>query len=125
MITTGSGMEIPAINNKYMELCAECGKAVKRIGLSGIPALKEYLEKCNRHIEIIEDRWKWQQKVRVADALRHIQLRYYGITRLVPETVHLKAVERLEAELKKQYPSLDTEIVVPNQIRLMLILASQ
>jgi ubiquinone/menaquinone biosynthesis C-methylase UbiE len=124
MIATGTGMEIPDVNNKYRELCTECGKPARPIGLPGLPALREYLKNYSRRVEIIENRWKWTQKVCVAEALRHVKLRYYGMTRLVPEAIHLKAVDRLEKELKKQYGPLETEVEVPNQMRLKLVLPS-
>ncbi|OGO18015.1 MAG: hypothetical protein A2Z15_08310 [Chloroflexi bacterium RBG_16_50_11] len=121
MIATGAGMEVPAINDRYRELCAECGHSANHIGLPGIPVLQEYLKNFGRHTEIIENRWQWTQKVRIDEAFRHIKLRYYGMTRLVPKAIHLKAVRKLESELRKQYGTLETELEVPNQMRLFLI----
>jgi ubiquinone/menaquinone biosynthesis C-methylase UbiE len=121
LIATGAGLEVPAINVRYRELCAECGRPAKSIGLPGIPAFQEYLKKLDRKTEIIENRWKWTQKVYISDAFQHIKLRYYGMTRLVPKTIHSKVVKKLELELKNQYSTLDTVVEVPNQMRLMLV----
>lgn len=121
MIATGAGMEVPSINDRYRELCAECGRPAKPIGLPGIPTLQEYLKNLGRHMEIIENRWQWTQEVRIEEAFRHIKLRYYGMTRLVPKTLHMKVVRKLELELRKQYGSLDTVAEVTNQIKLMLV----
>ena len=121
MIGTGAGREITALNDRYRELCADCGQPARPIGMPGIPALREYLKKSGRHIEAIEDRWKWTKKVRVEEAFRHIKLRYYGMTRLVPEEIHLKVIGKLEAELKQKYGDLEREVEVPNQMKLFLV----
>jgi hypothetical protein len=44
-----------------------------------------------------------------------------GLTRLVPQAIHLKVVRKLKRELLKEYGTLDTEVAVPNQMRLLLI----
>jgi len=120
MIATGAGKEVISINERYRQLCAECGHPAKPIGMPGLPELKEYLKGFGRSMEIIEN-WQWTKKVRIDEAFRHIKLRYYGMTRLVPRTVHLKVVKKLKTELRQQYGVLETEVEVPNRMRLILI----
>jgi ubiquinone/menaquinone biosynthesis C-methylase UbiE len=119
--TTGAGLEIPAINDRYRELCAEFGHPSRLIGMTGFPEFNEYLQSLGRQVELIENRWQWTKKNRVDDAFRHIKLRYYGMTRLVPGEIHLNVVRKLERELLEQYGALDTEVEVPSQMRLVFI----
>jgi ubiquinone/menaquinone biosynthesis C-methylase UbiE len=121
MLFTGSGDEIPAIKDRYREICVESGYSARHIGLTGSAELKDYLAALGRHIETIENRWRWTQRIRVNEALSHMRSHYYSFTNLVPETVHLEAVERLKCELEKQYGNLSTEVEVSNQVSMILI----
>jgi len=47
--------------------------------------------------------------------------RSYSFTTLAPEEVHLKAIEKLEAELQKQHGNLNSEVEIANQIYLIFI----
>lgn len=120
-LTTGAGTEIPSVNNRYRELCAEWGQPAKNIGMPGLPELKEYVAVFGRKMEIIENRWQWTTQTNIGQALAHIELRHYAMTRLVPESIHDKAVKKLKEELLKQYGTLDTTVESPNQMRLVFI----
>lgn len=120
-LTTGTGLEIPAINDRYRAICAEYGHPAKPVGLPHLSELKEYFKNLERQVEFIENRWQWTTTTRVDEEFHRIRLRYYGLTRLVPRAIHLKVVRKLKRELLKEYGTLDTEVTVPNQIRLLLI----
>jgi SAM-dependent methyltransferase len=121
VMVTGGGREIPWIQDKYRELCAVGGHPAKHIGLSGWPELQKYVLECGRCVEIIENRWQWTRKSRIDEALHHIGLRYYGMTRLVSEAVHLAVMQKLEPEVREKFGTLDTEVEIPQQVRLMII----
>jgi SAM-dependent methyltransferase len=119
---TGSGDEVPAIKDRYRELCAGSGHSASQIGLStNDDEFRSFLAAFDRRIETIENKWKWTQRIRVDESLRHIRSHYYSFTNLVPDSVHLEVVEKLERELQKQYGNLSVEVEVPNQMRLFLI----
>jgi ubiquinone/menaquinone biosynthesis C-methylase UbiE len=120
LMYTGGGKEIPWVQDKYRELCTACGNPATHIGVSGLPELLEYLKNTGRHIETIENRWQWTRRSRVSEALENIKQRYYGMTRLVSEDIHRSVIEKLEAEVPKKYGSMDVEVEVPHQIRLMI-----
>jgi ubiquinone/menaquinone biosynthesis C-methylase UbiE len=121
IMVTGSGKEIPWVQDKYRELCAAAGHPAVHLGVSGWPEIKEYVLACGRHVEIVEDRWKWTRQSSVAEAFRNIQLRHYGMTRLVSEEVHLDVIKKLEPEVLKKYSTLEAVVDVPHQVRLMII----
>jgi ubiquinone/menaquinone biosynthesis C-methylase UbiE len=121
---TGSGDEIPVIKDRYREICAESGHSARHIGLSDNAELQNYLAALGRHIESIQNKWRWTQRIRIDEALSHIRSHYYSFTNLVPDAVHLEAVEKLEHEVQKQYSNLSTEVEVPNQLNIVLILLS-
>ena len=54
-------------------------------------------------------------------ALGYLRARAYSFTTVAPDEVHLRAIERLEAELRQRYGSLDVEVDVANQVYLVLV----
>jgi ubiquinone/menaquinone biosynthesis C-methylase UbiE len=121
MLFTGSGDEIPAIKDRYREICVESGHSARHIGLTGGAELQDYLSALGRNIETIDNRWRWTQRIRVNEALSHMRSHYYSFTNLIPETVHMEAIERLQCELQKQYGNLSTVVEVPTQVNMVLI----
>ena len=121
-MNTGGGKEVPWVQNKYRELCADGGHPSVHLGLPGMKELREYVEKLGRRVEVIEGRWLWTVNSRVDAAFENIRQRNYGMTRLVSEQVHLDVVKKLEKQILKRYGSMDVEVEVPHQIRLMIII---
>jgi ubiquinone/menaquinone biosynthesis C-methylase UbiE len=121
LVYTGGGVEVPFINDRYRELCAGYGQSAKHIGLTKNAELQEYVGSLGRYTEMVENRWQWTNKVRVDEAVDHIKQKHYGMTHLVSDATHLKAVKSLELELRKQYGHLDIEVEVPHQMRLFFI----
>ena len=122
---TGSGDEVPAIKDRYREICAASGHSASHIGLAtNKNEFRSFLAALGRRIESIENKWKWTQRIRVDESIRHIRSHYYSFTNLVPDSIHREAVEELERELKKQYGNLSVEVEVPNHFDIMLILPS-
>jgi ubiquinone/menaquinone biosynthesis C-methylase UbiE len=121
IMVTGAGKEVPWVQDKYRELCAAAGHLATHIGASGWPEIQKFILACGRKFEVIEDRWKWTRRSSVAEAFRNIQLRHYGMTRLVSEEIHLEVVKKLEPEVLKKYGTLETFVDVPHQVRLMII----
>ena len=59
--------------------------------------------------------------MRLDVALGHLQARAYSFTTGAPDDVHTAAIERLEAELRDQFGSLDAEVEIPNQVYLVIL----
>lgn len=124
LMFTGSGSEVPHVKDRYRAICAECGHPIRHIGMQR-EDLPDYVSTIGRHIEQISGRWQWQQRVRVDKTLADIGKRFYSISRHAPDDVHLKAIKKLELELKQQYGDLAVEVEVPTQINLAFVLADR
>jgi ubiquinone/menaquinone biosynthesis C-methylase UbiE len=123
LIFTGTGLEIPFVKDRYRELCAECGQPARQVGISTEnPEFEDYLAVKGRHVEWFRDRWQWTQPVRVDKAINDIRSRFYSSSKLVSDTVHRAALEKLESEMKTRYGELSVELEVPCQITVAFVL---
>ncbi len=120
MLYTGGGKEIPWVQDKYRELCRVGGHPARHIGTSDRHELMAYFREIGCRVEVIEDRWQWVRKSRVRECFEGIKARSYGMTRLVTEEFHNEVAEKLRAETVQQYGSLDAEVDVPMQMRLII-----
>ena len=96
------------------------GYSAEHVGMARTQ-LREYVEHLGYRTETVEDRWQWVTKVRAGKSLGQIKSRYHGMTQLVPAAVHDEVIIKLEKAALRKYGSLDAEIEVPNQIRLVIV----
>lgn len=122
LMHTGSGAEIPFLNERYKELCAELGCSTEEIGVQSTKEVMEYYTDLGCRAERIRDRWQWTSCIRLDKALAYMRARAYSFTANAREDVHSMAVERLESELQRRFDGLTTEVEVPNQVYLVVIL---
>jgi ubiquinone/menaquinone biosynthesis C-methylase UbiE len=122
LMHTGTGTEVPFLNNRYRELCAENGYSIPEIGVISNRQATDYCESRGLYTEWIRDRWTWMQHIRLDKALDYLRFRAYSFTTFASDTIHLKVVDTLESELQNQFVSLTTEMDIPNQIYFALIL---
>jgi ubiquinone/menaquinone biosynthesis C-methylase UbiE len=121
LMHTGAGIEIPALNQRYKELCTEQDWPIQEIGVSSNRVVVDYLESLGCRIEWVKDRWQWTMRLGLDKALAFLESRSYSFTRLVPVNVHASVIGLLKLELKQEYGSLETEVEVQNQIYLVII----
>lgn len=124
LMQTGVGVEIPFLNNRYMELCAEQDFPIEYLGVKSTRELVDYCESLGCSYEWIRDRWRWTASNRLDRALDYMRSRAFSFTTLAPKEIHLNVIQRLESELKHQFGSLTTEVEIPSQIHLIMILRS-
>lgn len=122
LMHTGMGAEIPFLNNRYKELCAEQGHPIKPVGVKSTMEVIDYVTKLGCYVEQIRDRWRWTSHIRLDKALGYVKSRAYSFTTFAPDSVHATAIKRLESELNDQFGSSTTVIKVPNQIYLVVIM---
>jgi ubiquinone/menaquinone biosynthesis C-methylase UbiE len=122
LLFTGSGMEYRPVNEKYEALCAEHGHPVRRIGTQKKNDLPDYVTGLGRRVETINDRWTWRQSVSIGKFVADYRKRNYSSSRLVPDDIHLKVMDKLEAGLITQYGKLDVDVTISNQISMTLVL---
>ncbi len=121
LMHTGTGAEIPLLNQRYKELCAQQGCLAREIGVRSTREVVGYFEGIGYRVEWIRDRWQWTSRIRLDKALNYMKARAYSFTTFAPDDVHLLAIERLGSELRHRYGSLGTEVEVSNQIYLAII----
>jgi ubiquinone/menaquinone biosynthesis C-methylase UbiE len=124
-MTTGNGYVIPDVIERYKAISPEYGYPIRRLGINNRLELYDYVTKLGRHVERINDRWRWQQPCRIDKFLADLRAGIYSPTKLVPEDIHIKIVDRLENELKQRYGNLAIEVEVPNEIVMSLVLPVQ
>ena len=122
LMQTGAGTEIPSLNERYKELCAELGCSIQEIGIKSTREAVDYCESLGFRTEWVRDRWQWTQHIRLDKALDYIRFRAYSFTTFAPDAMHSKAIDKLESELQQQFGSLTTEVEIPNQIYFAVIL---
>ena len=125
LIHTGMGAEIPFLNNRYKELCAEQGYPIESVWVKSTTEVIDYVIEQGYRVEQIRDRWRWTSHIRLDKALSYVKSRAYSFTTFAPDSVHEIVVGRLESELKEQFGSLTTVIDVPNQIYLVFIMGRE
>jgi len=119
---TGTGSEIPDIKTRYRDLCAAGGYPVRHIGMRTAEELDDYVAGIGRRIERFQDRWQWTSRLRIDKTLADMRSRFYSMTNLVPDDVHLEAIKKLERELTEQYGNLAVEADVSVHIDLAFVL---
>ena len=118
---TGTGAEVPFLNERYQALCAERGHSIVPVGVRSTSEVVDHLVDLGWQKEEVRDRWQWVTRIRLDRALDHLVSRAYSFTIVAPDDVHSAAIERLEAELRDRFGSLDVEVQVPNQVYLVLL----
>jgi ubiquinone/menaquinone biosynthesis C-methylase UbiE len=122
LMHTGTGQEIPFLNQRYKALCAEQGFAIKTLGVESTRQVVVYLEAAGRKAEWVRDRWQWTQRVQLDQALAHLKARAYSFTTLAPDDVHATAIKRLTTGLRQHHGSLCTALEIPNQVYIVVVL---
>jgi len=115
LMHTGGGKEIPAINERYKEMCASLGRPVQPVGAKDTREVLDYLISLGASIETIEGRWKWDVTASFAEAVEYISKRQLSFTRDMPDEIHRKVCIDLEREFVK---NTDETTVVTNRISL-------
>jgi len=121
LMHTGTGAEIPFLNEQYKELCAQRGCTVESTGVKSTREVVDYYQSLGCHAEWIRDRWRWTARIRLDEALGHLKARAYSFATIAPDSVHLWAVEQLEVEQRSRFGRLAVEVGVENQAYLALV----
>ena len=121
MMHTGTGMEVPDLNQRYRELCADCGCWIRDVGVKSTGEVVGYLQSSGYQVEHVRGRWGWTASIPVNEALRYIKLRAYSFTTVASDGIHARVMQRLEADALQRFGRIDTEVSVPNEIYYVLV----
>ncbi len=119
LLHTGTGTEIPALTERYEELCRERGHHHVELG-ARTAAVVDYLGKLEYKTERVEGRWRWTARLKLDTVLGQIESRSISQTRFTPEDVHRSVMKQLREEMRSQYGSLEATVEVPNQIYVVM-----
>ena len=122
LMHTGMGTEIPFLNDRYKELCAEHGSPIKAIGVKSTGEVADYFMGMGCHVEQIRDRWQWTSYTQLDRAFGYMSHRAYSFTTVASDDIHSAVIEKLRSELQQEFGSLITVVEVPNQIYLVVIM---
>jgi len=121
LLHTGTGSEIPFLNDRYKELSASLNSPIPTMGVKGTKEVIDYFCSLGCKAEWIRDRWQWTSRIQLGKALDYIKYRAYSFTTFTSDDIHMEVIKMLEAELNTKYNSLDRIIEIPNQIYLVVL----
>jgi ubiquinone/menaquinone biosynthesis C-methylase UbiE len=122
LMHTGSGLEVPALNERYQQMCVELGFPIPTVGARSTKDVVHYLAaERGCAAETIRDRWTWVQRIRLDRALGHLRDRAYSFTVFAPDAVHEAALATLTAETQRRHGDLSEVVEVPNQVYLVIV----
>ncbi len=121
LIHTGTGMEIPFLNERYKELCAGMGCPIRVPGAEHTKEVTEYYRSRDCTLEWVRDRWRWTARIERNRAIDYIRRRAYSFTVLPPEDIHRTAVRKLADEVKLAKHDGNAIVEIPNQITLAIV----
>lgn len=121
LIHTGTGMEIPSLNERYKELCAGMGCPFTVPGAEHTKEVTEYYRSLGCRVEWVRDRWRWTAKIEPNRAVEYIRRRAYSFTVPAPEDIHRAAVRKLDEQAKSMGKDGNAAVEIPNQITLAIV----
>ena len=86
LMHTGTGREIPALTERYKQLCAERGCTIRPIGVASTQEVISHYAARGLRVEEVKGRWEWTLRIRLSDALRYMRARAYSFTTIAPPT---------------------------------------
>jgi len=121
LLHTGTGTEVPFINERYKAICAAQDCPIPLLGVESSSEVTDYCESLGYSTEWIRDRWQWTTRIKLDKALDYYRSRAYSFTTFAPDEIHTRTVESLAFELQRRFGSLAAEVQVPNQIYFAII----
>lgn len=122
LMHTGMGMEVPSLNTRYKEICAENGCVIEPVGAASTREVVDHLSLRGCRADWVKDRWQWVSKIRFSEAIFFLRKRAYSFTTVATDPVHSSALAQIEVEVTAEHGSLTAEAEVPNQVSLVVVL---
>jgi ubiquinone/menaquinone biosynthesis C-methylase UbiE len=121
LMHTGTGMEVPYLNQRYKELCTEYGHNIAVTGVSTTAEVVAYFKTHGCEISPERKHWEWTSRIKLENALDYLKSRAYSFTISAPDNVHHTVIEHLIWEIQQKYGSLANRVNVPNRIYYMVV----
>jgi ubiquinone/menaquinone biosynthesis C-methylase UbiE len=121
LMHTGFGTEVPALNDRYKELCLELGCRIEAAGVSTTSAVVDYYRSRGCEVEWVRGKWCWVHRQSVIASLNYLKQRAFSFTLKTPEKTHREVMKRLENEVYERFGGPSKIIEVPNSIYFAII----
>lgn len=121
MMHTGMGLEVPFLNDRYKQLCADQGCPSDMVGVKSTSEVVACLKEKGLCVEEVDGCWEWTTTIELAQAIGYLRWRAYSFTVSAPDSVHAMAMDQLESETIDRFGDLSTEVEVPNHIGLVIV----
>lgn len=121
LLYTGFGTEVPALNDRYKELCRKLGFETEVTGVSTTNAVVDYYRSQGCQVEWVRGRWCWVHRQTVIASLNYLKQRAFSFTLKTPEATHLEVMKRLETEAFARFGGPAQIIEVPNSIYFAIV----
>lgn len=125
LMHTGTGMEVPALNEHYVQFCAERGCPIRPVGVANTQEVLDYYAGRGLSAELVRGRWQWTARIRLDEALGHMRARAYSFTTIAPDDVHNAAMLALEEAAVSEHGALTASVEVANEVRMAVIHVGQ
>lgn len=120
LLHTGTGAEVPFINERYKAICLQNGHSTTNRGVGSTREAVDYLTSLGFSSQTLACKWTWDKIISAGEALSYIARRAYSFTLNTPPELHHTVIETIKGELQAQLGTLSKEIRVPNQIRMII-----
>ena len=122
LLHTGSGVEVPRLNERYQELALELGYVFPTYGVRSTREVVDYAASLGCAVERAEEAaWEWTTRIDIEEALSHLRGRAYSFTKDVPEDVHVAVIDSLQRERLKEAAGHASLIEVPNRVSIVIV----
>jgi len=116
LMHTGTGMEVPDLNQRYKELCAEYGHTIAATGVEHTAEVVAHFKTRGCRVDQVRKHWQWTSRIRLESALGYLRSRAYSFTVSAPDSIHRAVMEQLAWEAQRKYGSVAHRVSVPNRI---------
>lgn len=121
LMHTGTGMEVPALNERYKQFCTERGCPIRPVGVASTQEVLNYYASRGLSAEQVRGRRQWTVRIRLDEALYYMRARAYSFTTIAPDGVHKGAMQALEEAARSEHGTLTASVEVANEVRLAVI----
>jgi ubiquinone/menaquinone biosynthesis C-methylase UbiE len=118
---TGTGAEVPRINDRYKAICCQQGYEIRNRGVASTAEAVDYLQSIGFAARRLDGPWSWETCISLRQALDYVAWRAYSFTLETPPAIHRIATETINSELRAEWGSLSQKVRIPNEIKMLVL----
>jgi ubiquinone/menaquinone biosynthesis C-methylase UbiE len=121
LMHTGSGYEIPVLNERYKHICEKLGCSLKQIGCQSTNEVTDYYKHQGCKISHKIGCWAWTSNLNLKKAVFYLESRAYSFTTIADSKIHSAIMNEIKKELLDKHGTLETFVDVPNEIYITVV----